>query len=164
MDNPVYTVVKSAAEKLKKSGLHGKEWMFFGIPLLMSVGREVKRVEEEKESKIRLIKTKYDVEKEPYDRVIKDLGKIDKWLREQLLVEYDGVENIVTEDGEGEIVVRRPWVVEVSDPDQVPMEYWSVDSAKLKKAVDEGVRVIPGVSVTRGRALTVLTERKSEKS
>lgn len=45
------------------------------------------------------------------------------------------------------VSVSRIWKWELVDPAQVPMEYWSIDPAKLDAAVKAGAREIPGVRV-----------------
>lgn len=45
------------------------------------------------------------------------------------------------------VSVSRVWKWELVDPSQVPMEFWSIDPAKLDAAVKAGAREIPGVRV-----------------
>ena len=45
------------------------------------------------------------------------------------------------------VSVSRVWKWELVDPAQVPLEFWSIDPAKLDAAVKAGTREIPGVRV-----------------
>lgn len=55
-----------------------------------------------------------------------------------------------------QVVRRERPAFEVIDPALVPAEYWSVDSVKIKSAVDAGITTIPGVKIWMTRISTVL--------
>jgi len=55
----------------------------------------------------------------------------------------------------GTAIVRKVWDFEVIDENQVPREYLSVDPGKIRKAVQEGVRQIPGVKIFQKEVLAV---------
>ena len=48
---------------------------------------------------------------------------------------------------EGKATMVKTWKHEVTDPDQVPREYLTVDEKKIRAAVKDGVRSIPGVNI-----------------
>lgn len=48
---------------------------------------------------------------------------------------------------EGTSFWKDNWVGEITDPAQVPLKYWSPDPDKVKIAVKQGVREIPGVLI-----------------
>ena len=43
--------------------------------------------------------------------------------------------------------IRMTWTFEITDPNQVPNGYWTVDKDAIKAAVADGVRDIPGVRI-----------------
>lgn len=55
----------------------------------------------------------------------------------------------------GSAVVRHEWNATVVDPDAVPREYLVVDMAKVRAAVKDGVREIPGVRIEQVESLAV---------
>jgi hypothetical protein len=54
-----------------------------------------------------------------------------------------------------QVAMRRPWVFEVMEVNDVPSEYWTVDEAKIRAAVKAGVRAIPGVRIFQADQLAV---------
>lgn len=49
----------------------------------------------------------------------------------------------------------KTWKHEVTDASQVPAEYLMVDDAKVKAAIKEGVRLIPGIRIYQDESLTL---------
>ena len=141
-------------------GLRNHEWLTYGVGMIIRLAGSVKWLKSEKEDATRAIKIKYDLTKKPYDTDIKALEKIDRELRDRLLVEYTGTDNLLPDTGDGEIVIKKSWAASIVDESQVPMEYWSVDMSKVNQAVADGIRNISGVSISKVRSLMVLTERK----
>lgn len=45
------------------------------------------------------------------------------------------------------VSVSKVWKWELVDASQIPLEYWSIDAAKIEAAVKAGAREIPGVRV-----------------
>jgi len=52
---------------------------------------------------------------------------------------------------------RDNWIGEITDPDQVPVEYCSPDQKKINAAVKQGIREIPGVLIENRKIKTYRT-------
>jgi hypothetical protein len=53
----------------------------------------------------------------------------------------------VTRTDAGAAHVRKTWAFEIEDPTKVPAEYLMVDERKVREAVKQGIREIPGVRI-----------------
>ena len=71
-------------------------------------------------------------------------------------VEVAIVNDVKTERGEvSTSSVVKKWQHEVEDETKVPVEYMSVDEKKLKQAVKDGIRDIPGVRIFEKSSITI---------
>jgi len=59
------------------------------------------------------------------------------------------------EESGTQTTIVKLWKFEVIDPDVVPIQYLKPDEAKIKKAVSNGVREIPGVKIYKQEQLRV---------
>jgi hypothetical protein len=127
--------------------------------VLLRAKKAMKELEAQKEEKTRVLKIQYDSEKRPFDALLKVLKTIETGLKSWLLNRYEGTEPLIVPD-EGEVSFREKWEGTIMDPSEVPMQYWSVDYGKVATAVDNGLRVIPGIQIEKVR--TVVVKAKGE--
>jgi len=55
----------------------------------------------------------------------------------------------------GSATVRKIWDFEIEDETKIPREYLCVDSVKIRQAIKEGVREIPGIKIFQKETLSV---------
>lgn len=55
----------------------------------------------------------------------------------------------------GQVATRKVWKFEIEDMGAVPMEYFTLDESKLRRAVQSGARQIPGVRIFAEETLSV---------
>lgn len=160
-DEAALNILNKKIEALRAKAVIGAQWiMDGGVFLIMRVVSEIKRIESEKEDAIRPLKTAYDETKAPYDASIKVLKKYDTDLRQNLIFNTDATTPaIVTDDGE--ISFRSKIKVDITNPDAVPLAYWSPDMTKIMKAVDAGIRNIDGVLIDDTERTVVVTLAKA---
>lgn len=48
---------------------------------------------------------------------------------------------------QGAAQTKMVWTFEIVEPEKIPMEYWEVNEARIKSAIDAGLRDIPGVRI-----------------
>jgi hypothetical protein len=152
-ERAVIEILKKHGEMLQKSKDRQTKWVEEAAPVLIDVNGELKQVKAAKEEGTRLIRIQLEVIAKPFDTELSILNTIDKALRKRLLEEYPGSGAIAIP--EGEISFRRPWTYDVVDEVSIPDTYRTVDQAKIKQAVDGGVRAIPGVKIYQGRTIVV---------
>lgn len=51
--------------------------------------------------------------------------------------------------------LTKRWTFEILDSNQIPREYLIVDETAIRKAINAGVRTIPGVSIFQSESLTI---------
>jgi hypothetical protein len=147
-------------EKLLTSKEHGLLWVTHALPEMVAVVREIKEVEREREKEMEPAKELVNVVREQYDERLKPLKELDTKLRTRAL-EENTENDTVTAEGVGMMIVMRPWAWEVADIKEVPKEYLtvSVDSAKVARAVKDGMRKIKGLNIYQGRVLQIRAEK-----
>lgn len=55
----------------------------------------------------------------------------------------------------GQAIARKVWEFEVLDIDQVPREYLQLDETAVRRAIQQGIRHIPGLRIYETEKLTV---------
>ncbi|MGB9791315.1 MAG: hypothetical protein ACPLTR_01910 [Thermacetogeniaceae bacterium] len=55
----------------------------------------------------------------------------------------------------GQAIAHKVWEFEIEDEAQIPREYLSVDTRKIREAIKQGVRHIPGIRIFQTERLTV---------
>lgn len=55
----------------------------------------------------------------------------------------------------GQATAHKVWEFEIEDEAQIPREYLSVDTKKIREAIKQGVRHIPGVRIFQTERLTI---------
>ncbi len=55
----------------------------------------------------------------------------------------------------GQAIAHKVWEFEIEDEAQIPREYLSVDTKKIREAINRGVRHIPGVRIYQTERITV---------
>jgi hypothetical protein len=159
--SPSTEVMEAHATLLGLRKATGQGWVKEAALLLIDVKVEGKAVEEKKEEKTRFTRIKLNEDSRPFNTVLKILERIEKALKDRMLVEYEGADTIVVPE-EGEIAFRERWVHEVSEWKDVPREYYSIDAGKIQTAIDNGMRNIPGVKVFKARTVVVTPKPKPE--
>ncbi|PWU06776.1 MAG: hypothetical protein C5B43_01300 [Verrucomicrobia bacterium] len=80
------------------------------------------------------------------DSIEKNLHvKIAVWMKEQKENPFSCVDEIQVEDGK--ILLKNSWDFRIEDETKIPREYMLVDEAAIEKAVNNGIRNIPGVKI-----------------
>ncbi|MFP4087736.1 MAG: hypothetical protein ACLFUL_13185 [Desulfobacteraceae bacterium] len=64
-------------------------------------------------------------------------------------------DNVTRTEGGASASIKTQWTGEIVDPEAVPREYCSPDEKKIRQAVKDGVREIPGVKIYE-KPVTVL--------
>ena len=47
----------------------------------------------------------------------------------------------------GTVSLKKVWTFEIEDENAIPKRFWSVDESKIKKAMSEGARELPGIKI-----------------
>lgn len=82
-----------------------------------------------------------------FDEIENDLtSKIETWIDTHGDAAYtSGLESMRVEDGSLRRVEK--WTANIIDGEALPDEYYCIDHEKIQKAIDAGIRFIPGVKI-----------------
>jgi len=110
------------------------------------------------DSRHEIIKPHFDYQK-AINKLVKDFkdklnqietslkAKIDTWVEDQVDNPFTKVDELKVEDGS--YTRKTAWDFTVMDERIIPREYLQVDVAAIEKAVNTGVRNIPGVKINQ---------------
>ncbi len=136
----------------------GKKWASQGIPVLIEVNREIKKIEGSKEEEQAPWKALIQESTDKYALALKPLAEMNKRLRERVLKEVEGTETIEIPE-KGSVQFPQKWGYEVEDMARVPKEYRVevLDTKKINEAIKKGLRTIKGLKIGPQRSLRVVT-------
>jgi hypothetical protein len=92
---------------------------------------------------------------EDFERIEQDFAaKVIAWMDSQKDNPFTRCDEIQVDDGS--LTLKSGYDFVIDDLSQVPLEYLTIDSAKIKEDIEKGVRAIPGLKI---RPVEVVTMR-----
>lgn len=83
-------------------------------------------------------------------------AKLQKKNGNSNLALVDSLPNII-ESKSGETKISKRWTFEIVDEKKVPKEYLTVDTDKVKDAINQGVREIAGIKIYQKESLSIFS-------
>ena len=151
--DPVIETIDAHVELLKETPDGSPNALTDAVGVLLSVKSEAKVVEYLKEEECRFTMIELDSKRKPFLALLKLLEKAEKYLKGRILTEYTGTDVLVDPETGGVVSFKQTWTHELLDEKAVPLEYWSVNAAKVQVAVDNGLRTIPGIRIFKTRTV-----------
>lgn len=71
--------------------------------------------------------------------------KVEKWVKEENDNPFSKIEEIEVEDGK--FYMKKKWTFDIEDSSKVPFEFLCPDLEEIEKAIQKGMRNIPGIKV-----------------
>lgn len=141
-------------EKVAKSKKKGEKFVDEAIDQLVVASIEIKWLTEEKKEATKKLKDTLKVIEQPYNDSLAVISALSDQIRERVMAEHEGNEAVV-KDGVGELVFPMVQSIEVIDITKVDRRYLTVDMAKVKEDIKNGVTKIKGIQVGKKRIMQV---------
>lgn len=101
-----------------------------------------------------------DIEKSIEQMEIDIQNKVSDWISVQRQDPWTSLDEINVDDGS--ISVKEEWIFEIEAPELVPMGFKTVDEDKIKEAVKQGFRSIPGVKIYKTEKVSLKVKNKKD--
>jgi phosphomannomutase len=110
------------------------------------------------ESRKEIVKPHFDYQK-AINKIVKDLEgkleqieqglkeKIEGWNQERKDLPFGNITSLEIKVEDGLLYTQKKWDYSIDNSALVPVEYMSIDEKKIKEAVANGIRNIPGVQI-----------------
>ena len=136
----------------------GENWVREAVGVLTGMARVKKMLEGMRKEATGDLKERLKRLETPFREVLKELEERDRGVRDRVLREYEGTEQVRVE-GAGKLEFREYWTYEVVDISQVPKDLLEVDTSAVGLQIKAGMRNIPGLRVYQDRTLVVKPEK-----
>lgn len=110
------------------------------------------------ESRKEIVKPHFDYQK-AINKIVKDMEakleqiehglkeKIEGWNQDRKDLPFGNLTSLEIKVEDGQLFTQKRWEFDIQDSTLIPVEYMSIDEKKIKEAVANGIRNIPGVQV-----------------
>ena len=110
------------------------------------------------ESRKEIVKPHFDYQK-AINKIVKDmeakLEQIEEGLREKIVgwnenrkeLPFENLTDLEIKVEDGQLYTQKKWDFNIDQSELIPFEYMSVDEKKIKEAIANGIRNIPGVQI-----------------
>lgn len=162
----VNTYAKDISKPLEEAETHLKRGLVTWERILeQRRAEELKKIEEERRVAEEAEKRRLEAQKELDDlealfktetevkqaEIIQKV-ELERKQTELAIVQKEKVESIESMKVAG---ATRRWTFEITSADEVPLEFWVIDEKKIREAVKNGAREIPGVRIYQDLSIAV---------
>jgi hypothetical protein len=110
------------------------------------------------ESRKEIVKPHFDYQK-AINKIVKDmegkLEQIEEGLRQKIVgwnenrkeLPFENLTDLEIKVEDGQMYTQKKWDFDIDQSELIPVEYMSIDEKKIKEAIANGVRNIPGVQI-----------------
>jgi hypothetical protein len=110
------------------------------------------------ESRKEIVKPHFDYQK-AINKIVKDmegkLEQIEEGLRQKIVgwnenrkeLPFESLTDLEIKVEDGQMYTQKKWDFDIDQSELIPVEYMSIDEKKIKEAIANGVRNIPGVQI-----------------
>jgi len=117
---------------------------------------EIKGIKKEKEDALGPTKVVLEMLSKDYDDRLAPLLIESEEIRLKIMSGYEGTDTIKLETGS--VVFPQRWTFEVRDINKIDRKYLTIDTAKVKEEMKNGITKINGISIFQKRGIEVRTK------
>lgn len=141
-------------EKVIKSKKKGIKFVDEAIDQLVVASQETKWLSNERKEATKKLKETLATIEQPYKNSLAVIEALSDQIRERVMAEYESNEP-VRKEGVGELVFPMVQSIEIVDVEKVDRRYLTVDMAKVREDVKNGVMKIKGIRIGKKRTMQV---------
>lgn len=125
----------------------------------LSMGLQARKLRQQlDESRKEIVKPHFDYQK-AINKIVKDMeakledieqnlkDKITQWNENRKELPFGNLTNLEIQVEDGQLYTQKKWIFDIDDSTLIPVEYLSLDEKKIKEAIANGIRNIPGVQI-----------------